>query len=115
MARAVDVYVGNRIRDRRIELGISQGELAEKVGIDIEQLNDQETGIERVSPEDLVKIAITLRCPFSWLYGVRAKPLSGLGFTGDDRLPPAACNHDPVRPGSWQADNQPPDTGGIGR
>jgi transcriptional regulator with XRE-family HTH domain len=72
MARAIDVYVGHRIRDRRIELGISQAELAEKAGIDVLQLNDQETGKARVSPESLADIAIALRCPLSWLYGLPA-------------------------------------------
>lgn len=100
MARAVDVYVGNRIRDRRIELGTSQGELADKAGIDVEQLNDVETGIERISPDILVRIAMTLRCPLSWLFGLRTEALPGLGFASADRPPVPLHASDPPRPAS---------------
>jgi transcriptional regulator with XRE-family HTH domain len=87
MARAIDAYVGSRIRDRRIELGASLDELANRAGIDAGQLNDLENGIERISPDMLVSIATALRCPLSWLFGLRTEALPGLGFTREDPAP----------------------------
>lgn len=56
----VDVHVGHRIRQRRWMIGISQQQLAERVGIKFSQIQKYETGTNRVSSSRLWDIAAVL-------------------------------------------------------
>ena len=60
MAHPVDVHVGKRIRHRRWLVGITQQQLAEKVGIKFQQIQKYETGANRVSASRLWDISETL-------------------------------------------------------
>jgi transcriptional regulator with XRE-family HTH domain len=73
MPRAVDIFVGQQIRDRRIEFGLTQAQLAAAVRVTAEQMNDHEHGVERVDPETLANIAVALNCSLGWLFGTREK------------------------------------------
>ena len=56
-ATDVDEYVGRRIRQRRLELGLSQGELAKALGITFQQIQKYENGTNRVSAGRLFNMA----------------------------------------------------------
>ncbi|MCT4654300.1 MAG: helix-turn-helix domain-containing protein [Cohaesibacter sp.] len=56
----IDLYVGTRIRLRRGVAGISQTELAEKVGITFQQIQKYEKGTNRVGASRLLEIANAL-------------------------------------------------------
>ena len=58
----LDVALGSRIRLRRRELDISQGQLARQVGITFQQVQKYEYGANRVSFSRLVEIAQALHC-----------------------------------------------------
>ncbi len=60
MKHNVDVHVGKRIRHRRWMIGMTQQQLAEKVGIKFQQIQKYETGMNRVSASRLWDIAETL-------------------------------------------------------
>ncbi|WP_025056683.1 helix-turn-helix domain-containing protein [Sulfitobacter noctilucicola] len=60
MAHKVDVYVGQRIRQRRWLTGMTQQRLAELVGIKFQQIQKYETGANRVSASRLWDIADAL-------------------------------------------------------
>ncbi|SFQ95278.1 helix-turn-helix domain-containing protein [Poseidonocella sedimentorum] len=60
MAHPVDVHVGKRIRHRRWLVGMTQQQLAEKVGIKFQQIQKYETGANRVSASRLWDIAEAL-------------------------------------------------------
>lgn len=47
MKHPVDVHVGKRIRHRRWMIGMTQQQLADKVGIKFQQIQKYETGKER--------------------------------------------------------------------
>ena len=49
MKHPVDVHVGKRVRHRRWMVGMTQQQLAEKVGIKFQQIQKYETGMNRVS------------------------------------------------------------------
>jgi transcriptional regulator with XRE-family HTH domain len=49
----IDSYVGNRIRERRTELSISQEELADELGLTVEQIEQVEQGMSRLSAAQL--------------------------------------------------------------
>ncbi|SHJ07207.1 Transcriptional regulator, contains XRE-family HTH domain [Palleronia salina] len=60
MKHPVDVHVGKRVRHRRWTLGMTQQQLAEKVGIKFQQIQKYETGMNRVSASRLWDIAEAL-------------------------------------------------------
>jgi len=56
----VDTWVGSRIAARRQALGLSQTQLAERVGVSFQQIQKYETGINRISASRLHQIALAL-------------------------------------------------------
>jgi transcriptional regulator with XRE-family HTH domain len=58
--RSIDAHVGERIRKRRIELGLTQEELGGRLGISYQQIQKYETGANRVSAGRVAEIASAL-------------------------------------------------------
>ena len=65
----LDVALGGRIRLRRRELGLSQGQLAGQIGLSFQQLQKYEHGTNRVSFSRLVEIAGALACSVADIIG----------------------------------------------
>lgn len=63
MTHIVDTHVGQRIRQRRWLVGMTQQELAELVGIKFQQIQKYETGANRVSASRLWDISEALSVP----------------------------------------------------
>lgn len=57
---AVDIYVGARIRARRIYIGVSQQSLAAKLGLTFQQIQKYENGSNRISASRLKAVADAL-------------------------------------------------------
>jgi transcriptional regulator with XRE-family HTH domain len=74
--RAIDVdrHVAARIRERRIMVGLTQQELADRVGITYQQLHKYERAINRISSGRLFEIARELNVAPSYFF-------DGLGET----------------------------------
>ena len=68
MTHPVDVHVGKRIRHRRWLVGMTQQQLAEKVGIKFQQIQKYETGANRVSASRLWDISDALEVPVSFFF-----------------------------------------------
>ncbi|MDP3340715.1 helix-turn-helix domain-containing protein [Frigidibacter sp.] len=68
MKHPVDVHVGKRIRHRRWTIGITQQQLAEKVGIKFQQIQKYETGMNRVSASRLWDISEVLGVPVAFFF-----------------------------------------------
>src|SRR6056297_3222622 len=68
MAHPVDVHVGKRIRHRRWLVGMTQQQLAERVGIKFQQIQKYETGANRVSASRLWDIAEALDVEVSFFF-----------------------------------------------
>ena len=80
MKHPVDVHVGKRVRHRRWMVGMTQQQLAEKVGIKFQQIQKYETGMNRVSASRLWDIAEALGVPVSFFFeGLeeKAQPAAG--------------------------------------
>ncbi len=56
----IDVYVGQRLRKRRTELGISQGTLGRHLGVTFSQVQKYEKGTNRIGAGRLYHIAAFL-------------------------------------------------------
>lgn len=68
MAHPVDVHVGKRVRHRRWLIGMTQQQLAEKVGIKFQQIQKYETGANRISASRLWDIADALDVQVSFFF-----------------------------------------------
>ena len=68
MTHPVDVPVGKRIRHRRWMVGMTQQQLAETVGIKFQQIQKNETGMNRVSASRLWDISESLEVPVSFFF-----------------------------------------------
>ncbi|WP_332765965.1 helix-turn-helix domain-containing protein [Phenylobacterium sp.] len=65
----VDIAIGARMRLRRKSLGISQGALADQIGVSFQQVQKYERGANRVSGSTLVAVAAALATTVGWLVG----------------------------------------------
>lgn len=68
MKHPVDAHVGKRIRHRRWMIGMTQQQLADKVGIKFQQIQKYETGMNRVSASRLWDIADTLGVTIAFFF-----------------------------------------------
>ena len=80
MAHPVDLHVGKRIRHRRWIVGITQQQLAEKVGIKFQQIQKYESGANRVSASRLWDISETLAVSIDFFFEGIEKSKEKLGF-----------------------------------
>lgn len=64
----VDRRVGDHIRTRRAELGLTQSYLGAITGVSIQQIQKYENGRNRISASRLLQIADALRVPVSSLF-----------------------------------------------
>ena len=67
-ATEVDRLVGDRIRRRRILMGLTQDQLGEALGISYQQVQKYETGANRVSAGRLYLIASRLEVSPGWFF-----------------------------------------------
>lgn len=59
-ATAIDKKLGQRVRDRRHEIGMTQERLAELLGVSFQQVQKYEKGTNRIACSRLVKISKAL-------------------------------------------------------
>lgn len=78
-ATAIDVAVGQRIRARRNELGISQTTLADVIGVTFQQVQKYEKGVNRVGASRLHEIAAALETTLTALLGESGTSAASLG------------------------------------
>jgi transcriptional regulator with XRE-family HTH domain len=64
----VDRFVGSRIRERRVMLGLSQQQMAQLIGVTYQQAHKYERGINRISAGRLYEIARVLQVPVSFFF-----------------------------------------------
>ncbi|MBT25433.1 helix-turn-helix domain-containing protein [Thalassobius sp. S69A] len=82
MTHPVDVHVGQKLRQRRWMIGMTQQQLAEQVGIKFQQIQKYETGANRISASRLWDIASVLDVPVSFFF-------EGLGEEEGQEVAPA--------------------------
>lgn len=64
-ANAIDRKLGQRVRTRRLEIGMSQERLAELLGVTFQQVQKYEKGINRIAASRLYDISSALDMPVS--------------------------------------------------
>ena len=66
---ALELAIGARMRTRRRQLGLSQSQLADKLGVSFQQVQKYERGANRVAASTLVAASLALGTTVSWLVG----------------------------------------------
>jgi transcriptional regulator with XRE-family HTH domain len=93
-ANSVDKYVGNQVRVRRMTLGMSQGDLAKRLGLTFQQVQKYEKGANRIGAGRLFDLARILDVEVVYFYDGLLEPLSGRpGFAEDPAPPPKPPAH----------------------
>lgn len=87
--RHIDRHVGERIRSRRAELGMTQHDLASLLGISYQQVQKYETGANRVSAGRLYEVARQLGSSvgffFEGLEGEASETVNEMAHGGTNR------------------------------
>jgi transcriptional regulator with XRE-family HTH domain len=78
--KRIDAHVGERIRLRRTELGLTQEQLAEALDVSYQQIQKYETGANRVSAGRMLEIARKLGVDVRYFF-------EGLSDADDPGLP----------------------------
>ncbi len=64
----VDIYVGNRLRQRRMLMGLSQKQMAAALGVTFQQVQKYENGVNRISASRLWDISKILKAPIDFFF-----------------------------------------------
>lgn len=73
-ANANDKKLGQRVRARRLEIGVSQERLAEACGVTFQQVQKWEKGVNRIACSRMIDIAAALDMPVGKFFeGLKAK------------------------------------------
>ncbi len=79
MAHTTDVHVGARVRELRLTRGLTQTDLAERLGISFQQVQKYEKGTNRIGSSRLWDISQVLETPV----GAFFDGLDGASSSGD--------------------------------
>jgi len=67
-ANPIDAQVGNRVRLRRMLIGMSQEKLGELLGLTFQQVQKYEKGVNRIGAGRLYQVASILGVPIGYFY-----------------------------------------------
>jgi transcriptional regulator with XRE-family HTH domain len=87
-ANPIDGQVGNRLRLRRMMIGMSQERLGEMLGLTFQQVQKYEKGVNRIGAGRLFEIARILGVPIQYFYESVTEQLAAApGFGERDSQP----------------------------
>ena len=78
-ANPIDGQVGNRVRIRRMLIGMSQEKLGDLLGLTFQQVQKYEKGVNRIGAGRLFEIARILDVPIDFFYDGVGTPSDGVG------------------------------------
>jgi transcriptional regulator with XRE-family HTH domain len=87
---SIDKSLGSRLRARRLLAGLSQEQLAQKLGIDIAEVVSYEVGTKRISALHLFELAHALGVPPKYFFGSSKE--GEAEHAGDNTCPTGADN-----------------------
>lgn len=88
-ANPIDALVGNRVRLRRMLIGMSQERLGELLGLTFQQVQKYEKGVNRIGAGRLYQVAHILGVPINYFYeGVVDQTTNGNPVNDDIPTPP---------------------------
>jgi transcriptional regulator with XRE-family HTH domain len=79
-----DTDIGKRVRERRLEKGMSQAELSKHLGVTFQQIQKYENGVNRIGSGRLQRIAEALDVPVAHFFRSSGKTPAGGPSPADD-------------------------------
>ncbi|MGE0830194.1 MAG: helix-turn-helix domain-containing protein, partial [Hyphomonadaceae bacterium] len=76
----LDHKIGLKVRSRRLEIGMSQERLAEKLGVTFQQIQKYEKGVNRIAASRLFGVAKALDVPVGFFFPASEADLSPSEF-----------------------------------
>lgn len=76
VANGVDTHIGNKVRQRRLALGMNQEVLASALGVTFQQVQKYERGLNRLSASRLFELTRVLGVPIKYFYDGLHEPRS---------------------------------------
>lgn len=64
----IDIFVGNKLKYKRKELGLTQKKLGDQVGVTFQQIQKYEKGSNRIPSEKLYKFSNILEVPIKYFF-----------------------------------------------
>ena len=64
----IDIHVGQKLRERRMRMGLSQEKLAEATNVTFQQVQKYETAKNRISASRLYQFAVLLGVPVDYFF-----------------------------------------------
>jgi transcriptional regulator with XRE-family HTH domain len=68
----VDAHIGGRVRQRRLELGLSPSQLGLSIGVSSQEVARYEVGLVRISASLFARVANALQAPISYFFAEMA-------------------------------------------
>ena len=87
-ANPIDGQVGNRVRLRRMLIGMSQERLGELLGLTFQQVQKYEKGVNRIGAGRLFEVSRILGVPIDYFYEGVIGQQAGGGFAEGEASPP---------------------------
>ena len=87
-ANPIDAQVGNRVRIRRMLIGMSQEKLGDMLGLTFQQVQKYEKGVNRIGAGRLYEISRILGVPIDFFYDGMAAAQDAGGFAESKGAPP---------------------------
>jgi transcriptional regulator with XRE-family HTH domain len=88
-ANPIDIQVGNRVRIRRMLIGMSQERLGDLLGLTFQQVQKYEKGVNRIGAGRLFEVSRILNVPIDFFYeGVAAQLTAQHGMAEPESAPP---------------------------
>jgi transcriptional regulator with XRE-family HTH domain len=87
-ANPIDAQVGNRVRLRRMLIGMSQERLGELLGLTFQQVQKYEKGVNRIGAGRLFEVSRILGVGIEYFYEGVNSQLAGGGFSDNPSSPP---------------------------
>ena len=84
--------IGERVKFRRQDIGMSQERLAEILGVSFQQIQRYEAGANRISVERIQQIAIAMSVPIIYFFengpamSIVSEPPEYYAYAGDERI-----------------------------
>jgi len=87
-ANPIDAQVGNRVRLRRMLIGMSQERLGDALGLTFQQVQKYEKGVNRIGAGRLFQVARILGVPVTYFYEDAENEHAAPGFAEGGARPP---------------------------
>lgn len=83
-ANDIDKKLGERVRARRLEIGMSQETLADELGVTFQQVQKYERGVNRIAASRLVEISGALEAPIPYFFHGIGRWRGGVAHDGEE-------------------------------